>query len=189
MGFAHLIQRVSPGYWENKFLSQVDISKGKIKVKVNTMIRQVAPDWSTDREDRKEYLTFNSDWMAKNYLGVDIRVLGHVEGVFMDQQRELVTTKDQRTGEETAYYRKGQARETFYIPFTKKKVEEILSDHPFGEDSINITNKDRVLYYGKFRYARRHLERISLIMKSLLIGVSNKCLIMRVRQKVLLQMK
>ena len=86
-----------PGYWENKFLSQVDLTKGKIKVKVNTMIRQLALDWSTDREDRKEYLTFTSDWMAKNYLGVDIRVLGHVEGVFMDQQRELVTTKDQRT--------------------------------------------------------------------------------------------
>ena len=63
-----------PGYWENKFLSQVDLSKGKIKVKVITIIRQLAPDWSTDREDRKEYLTFNSDWMAKNYLGVNIRV-------------------------------------------------------------------------------------------------------------------
>jgi hypothetical protein len=142
-----------PGYWENRFLSKVDLTKGKIKVRVNTIIRQLAPDWSTDREDRKEYLTFNTDWIAKNYLGVDIFVRGHIEGVFMDQQRELVTKKNQSTGEETAYYQKAQPRETFYIPFTKKKVDEILSDHPFGEDSINITNKDRVLYYGKFRYA------------------------------------
>ena len=74
------------------------------------MIRQLAPDWSTDREDRKEYLTFNSDWIAKNYLGVDIRVLGHIEGVFMDQQKELVTRKNHRTGEETAYYQKRTAK-------------------------------------------------------------------------------
>ena len=120
-----------PGYGENKFLSQVDLSKGKIKVKVNTMIRQLAPDWNTEREDRKEYLTFNSDWIAKNYLGVNIYVRGHIEGVFMDQQRELVTRKDQRTGEESAYYQKATPRETFYIPFTKKKVEEILNELPF----------------------------------------------------------
>ena len=71
----------------------------------------------------------------------------------MNQQKELVTKKDHRTGEETAYYTKGQPRETFYIPFTKKKVDEILGKHPFGPDSVNITHKDRVLYYGKFRYA------------------------------------
>lgn len=142
-----------PGYWENKFLSEVDLSKGKIKVKVQTMIRQLAPDWSTEREDRKEYLTFNTDWSAKNYLGVNIFVRGHIEGVFMDQQRELVTKTDPRTGEETAYYRKATPRETFYIPFNKKKVEQILGEHPFGPNSVNITDKDRVLYYGKFRYA------------------------------------
>lgn len=39
----------------------------------------------------------------------------------------------------------------YNIPFTKKKVDEILnSEHPFGADSINITDKDRVIFYGKF---------------------------------------
>ena len=101
-------------YEKNKFLSEVDLSKGKIKVKVNTMIRQLAPDWSTEREDRKEYLTFNSDWIAKNYLGVNIRVLGHIEGVFMDQQKELVTKKDPGLGRNLHIIRKATKRDLLY---------------------------------------------------------------------------
>ena len=41
-----------PGYWEKRFLSRVDLTKGKISVRVNTIIRQLAPDWSANEANR-----------------------------------------------------------------------------------------------------------------------------------------
>jgi len=133
----------------------VDLSKGKIRMKVNAIIRQLAPDWAanSDGEKRNEFLTGNTSWFGQNWLGEKL-ACEHIEGVYMDQQKELFTKRDSKTGEVTAHYRKAPPRETFYVPFTKKKVDEILGEHPFGPDSINITNLDQVLFYGKFRYAR-----------------------------------
>jgi hypothetical protein len=97
-----------PGYWENRFLSRMDLSKGKIRVKVNTIIRQLAPDWSanSDGEKRSEFLTWNTSWYAQNWLGEKLALGEHIEGVYMDQQKELFTKRDSKTGEETAHYRK-----------------------------------------------------------------------------------
>ena len=47
------------------------------------MIRQLAIDYSTENEEEKEYLTWVSDWSAKNYQEVPIHVRGHIEGCFM----------------------------------------------------------------------------------------------------------
>ena len=42
-------------------------------------------------------------------------------------------------------------RFVFNIPFTPKKVEEILKgEHPLGPDSVNITKPNKVIFYGKF---------------------------------------
>jgi hypothetical protein len=79
---------------------------------------------------------------------------GHIAGVYQEQLKELVRSRDPKTYEEIAEYRHGGTRQTFYVPFTKKKVDEILSEHPFGADSVNITNIDQVLFYGKFTYAK-----------------------------------
>ena len=58
---------------------------------------------------------------------------------------------DAETGRVEAYYVKGMPRDVYSIPFTKTTVDKILnSEHPFGADSINITDKDKILYYGKF---------------------------------------
>ena len=58
---------------------------------------------------------------------------------------------DAETGRVEPYYIKGMPRDVYFIPFTKTTVDKILnSEHPFGADSINITDKDKILYYGKF---------------------------------------
>ena len=42
-------------------------------------------------------------------------------------------------------------RVVYSIPFTKTKVDEILeAEHSFGPDSINMTERGRVIFYGKF---------------------------------------
>ena len=63
------------------------------------MIRQIAIDYSTENEEEKEYITWVSDWSAKNYQEVQIYVRGHIEGCFIQQTKELATQYNYETGE------------------------------------------------------------------------------------------
>ena len=129
----------------------VDLKHGKIKVQIRSIIRQIAIDYSTENEEEKEYLTWISDWSAKNYQEVQIFLRGHIEGLYIQQTKELATQYNHETGETRAEYRMGAPRFVFNIPFTPKKVEEILhGEHPLGPDSVNITKPNKVIFYGKF---------------------------------------
>jgi hypothetical protein len=46
---------------QREFLKRVDLSYSKIKVRILQMIRQKRVDVSSERRERKEYLTFNSE--------------------------------------------------------------------------------------------------------------------------------
>ena len=47
----------------------------------------------------------------------------------------------------------GAPRFVFNIPFTPKKVEEILhGEHPLGPDSVNITHRNKVIVLWKIRW-------------------------------------
>ena len=63
------------------------------------MIRQIAIDYSTENEEEKEYMTWVSDWSAKNYQEVQIFLRGHIEGTFIEQTKELATQYNHETGE------------------------------------------------------------------------------------------
>lgn len=77
---------------ERQFLSQVDVSKRKIKVKITRMYRLKAVDYSNENEESKEYLYWESNWYAKNYLGAEINpVIGHIEGKYKEQTKKLVS--------------------------------------------------------------------------------------------------
>ena len=141
-----------PDKFELKFLSQVDLTKGKAKVEVTTMLRLKAQDFSSDKREYKEYLVWESNWYAKNWLENELRINGHIEGKYSQQTLKLVNAPpDPKTGQSTAYYEKGVPRTVHTIPFTKTAVDKLLTgEHPFGPDSVNITDPDKVLYYGKF---------------------------------------
>ena len=63
----------------------------------------------------------------------------------------MATQYNLETGETQGHYRMDVPRFEFNIPFTPKKVEEILhGEHPLGPDSVNITNLSKVIFYGKF---------------------------------------
>jgi hypothetical protein len=140
-----------PDKFEYRFLNQVDIDQGKVKVEVTRMFRLRGIDYSTEKREKKEYLLFESNWYGKNWLGEELSVQ-HTEGSYREQTKVLRYDKpDPETGRVEAYYIKGQPREVYFIPFTKKKVDEILTgQHPFGTDSVNITDPEKVIYYGKF---------------------------------------
>ena len=143
-----------PDAREKDFLSKVNIDYGKIKVKVTRMIRVKAPDYTSDKQEMKEYLVFESEWTAYDNYGGEIR-LGpvHEEGKYIMQTRQLHNELNKNTGKMISMYLKGNPKVAYSIPFSKTEVDKYLKgEHPFGPDSINITNPDRVIYYGKFEY-------------------------------------
>ena len=57
---------------EVRFLNQVDLSKcknNKIQVRINNMERTRAIDYSSEKDEKKEFLAYNCDWLANNWLG------------------------------------------------------------------------------------------------------------------------
>jgi hypothetical protein len=75
--------------------------------------------------ERKEYLYYYENWTGKNWLAIPIAlVTDHVEGMYYEQLKELKL--DPITGDALEYVRKGQ-REAYYIPFSKKTVDDIIA--------------------------------------------------------------
>jgi hypothetical protein len=160
-GFAHILQDFvnisakharSPYEEQKKFLSKVDLTKGPILVTVTSMVRTTAVDWESPKRERKEYFYYTTDWEAKDRLGNTIRCPHENEGKYT-QQTKIIKTKLNPNGEEEQYYERGTPRDVYAIPWNKKTANELLtSEKIFGEDSINITNMNEVVYIVKFPY-------------------------------------
>jgi hypothetical protein len=123
-----------------KFLSLVDLRKGPIERTVRMIVRVKAPDWNTKKHERKEFIYYTEDWDANNWLGIPItksKVTEHIEGKYTEV---LMKPKlDERTGEHIDNVYAG-TRKTYYIPFSKKNVDEIIAKKI----------KPRIRYYDKF---------------------------------------
>ena len=62
---------------EVRFLNQVDLSKcknNKIQVRILNMQRTRAIDYSSEKEERREFLVYMCDWLANQWLGNTIAV-------------------------------------------------------------------------------------------------------------------
>ena len=69
---------------------------------------------------------YTEDWTGKDWLGIPIDPFGdHVEGKYTEGYLE--PKLDERTGEhiDNAFH---GSRECYYIPFTKKNVDEIIAN-------------------------------------------------------------
>ena len=109
------------------FLNEADIRKGPVERTVTHMYRLKAIDWNSPKRERKEFIYYEERWTAVNWLGIPLKnpIDGHIEGKYM----EVVTTPklDERTGEHIDNAFAG-TRESYYIPFTKKNVDEIIAN-------------------------------------------------------------
>ena len=65
-GFANSIPRSITGPYDRlqKFLSQVDLRKGPIERTVRSIVRLKAPDYSTKKHERREFLYYEEYWDA-----------------------------------------------------------------------------------------------------------------------------
>lgn len=135
---------------ENRFLSEVDTRQGPILREVTRIVRLKAIDHSSEKKERKEYLIYYENWYGVNWLGVKIApVTDHIEGVYQATTKQLEFDKNTGQG---LYYKKAKPQETYYIPYNKKTVDQIIAgyyDNP--KDSVRyINNKDAIQYIVKF---------------------------------------
>ena len=108
-----------------QFLAKVDLRKGPLERTVTTIIRLKSPDWSTEKHERKEFIYYYEDWSAKDWLGIPIAPFSeHIEGRYLEAV--FRPKLDERTGEHIANIYTG-TRESYYIPFSKKNVDEIIA--------------------------------------------------------------
>ena len=141
-GFTDIIPRpiYGPRDRMQQFLAKVDLRKGPLERTVTTIIRLKSPDWNSEKHERKEWIYYFEDWTAKDWLGIPINPFSeHIEGRYINA---LTRPKlDERTGEHIANVFAG-TRETYYIPFSKKNVDEIISNSAHStKDSIRFVVK------------------------------------------------
>jgi hypothetical protein len=139
---------------QREFLKRVDLGYSKIKVRILQMIRQKRLDPTSERKERKEYLTFTCEWTGYDFFGAELKMgTIHTEGMYKKQTMKLVQKIDKETGRMESWYEMGIPEMAYSIPFTKENVDKyLLNPHPFGPDSENITDPEQVVYYGKFEH-------------------------------------
>jgi hypothetical protein len=90
-------------------------------VEITQIFRVQAIDYSTEKQELKEYLVYQSNCYAKNWMGKELRILEHVEERYLQQTKRLVTSSpDPNTGRIEAFYEKGHPRQIHTFPFGKK---------------------------------------------------------------------
>ena len=89
----------------------------------------------------KNLLNYYEDWTGKDWLGIPINPFSeHIEGKYTEA---LYRPKlDERTGEHVDNVFAG-TRESHYIPFSKKNVDEIIANSAHSD-------KDSIKFYIKF---------------------------------------
>ncbi len=123
-----------------KFLNEADIRKGPVERTVTAMYRLKAIDWTSPKHERKEFICYEERWTGVNWLGIPVNPIdGHIEGKYI----EVVTTPklDERTGEHIDNVF-GGTRESYYIPWSKKNVDEIIASSAHStKESIKLIIK------------------------------------------------
>jgi hypothetical protein len=142
-GFADAIPRsiTGPKARREQFLNKVDLRKGEIARTVRMIVRLRVPDYNTPKHERKEFVYYTEDWTGNDWLGIPIDPFSeHIEGKYTEAMTK--PKLDERTGEHVDNVFAG-TRESYYIPFSKKNVDEIIANSAHSD-------KDSIKFYIKF---------------------------------------
>ena len=116
------------------FLSQVE---GHITRHVTKIGRIKAKDYSSKRREQKEYLIWYENWYGKDWQGTTVPpVTDHLQGKYWEQETEPIIQKNKKVGQR----RTGQ-HEVFYVPFSRKAVEDIIASSDVDIEDIKYLVK------------------------------------------------
>ena len=112
--------------FEKRFLSRVDTTREPIKRTVQTMVRLKAPDYSTPTRERKEYIYYIERWDGVDFRNIPINPVNHTIGVYTKHFTR--PHLNDQTGEvDFMMLDPTKAQLTYYIPYSKKTVDEIIA--------------------------------------------------------------
>lgn len=84
----------------DKFRSKFKPEKGPLQIIIKNMIRQ--PKTTFDEKGnavKKDYLTYTTEYHAKDWIGNDLWIREHIHGVYHKPKFKTTTRQDQETGE------------------------------------------------------------------------------------------
>ena len=123
---------------ERTFLSKVSVNEKaghEIRRTVTKICRVKTIDYSSKKLERKEFLYYYENWNGVNWRGIKISpCTDHIEGMY--QEQEMEPKIGEQPDEIIGYKRTGQYT-VYYIPFSKEKVDEIVSQS-VGSDKETI---------------------------------------------------
>lgn len=137
---------IGADYSTENFFSKADISKQEISQTITVMHRQKAVDYSQDKNgvqkrQIKEFLTYGVHLEGVDWLGNPIQTWLEYEGR-CDEPTSKTSISVDKNGKQTAQKEFNGTRFRYYIPFSKKAVDDILER--------TGTDKKTIKYYGKF---------------------------------------
>ena len=111
---------------ERNFLSKVDPKVEPIIRTVTKIVRLMAIDYNSPNKERKEYIMYYENWFGRDWLKRIVPpVTDHIEGRYDMILTEPVYDKNE---EELIGYKRSGKRQVYYIPFSKEKVDEIITN-------------------------------------------------------------
>jgi hypothetical protein len=134
------------------FVWKADTTKGPITRTIQRMIRLTAEEFDENGkviEEEKEYLVYEEVLEAIDWLENDIRAF-NTEGWYEEPTKKKKVTVDVNTGRQQITYELGKLIRRYYIPFSKKIVDDIISGKYRNDDTVTKTNKNKVVYIVKF---------------------------------------
>jgi hypothetical protein len=154
----------APQRRKKEFIAQVDLEQGPIERKVMAMVRFKAKN----REDKeqKEYLRYNEDWQAKDWMGRKLRNSENIEGVYYEQEEEKIIKYDETKGPHVAGNKRSGEYPVYAIPFSKEAVDNIIGEQDNSHIIFTVRTPDRrqqFLYDEFVNYSWQQLERILML--------------------------
>jgi hypothetical protein len=133
----------------DKFKSKFRKDKAPLRIIIRTMNRRQiqAYDEKTGKAAKKDYLTYNVDFLGKDWLENDMAIRGHIEGMSTKPKFKTMFKLDTETGEHIPNKEYDGVVDDFYIELTDKNRKDVI------QNIINNCNGsaiDRIKYYGHF---------------------------------------
>lgn len=131
------------GQFMRTFLATVDVSKAPINSTVTSMVRLKAADYLGQEKnklkvpERKEFLYYTVRFEGVDWRGVAVNPVDNIEGYYTKQfLKPHISPKDGSIDYEELDTSKAQT--VYYIPFSKKAVDDIISKSAKSDKDTGI---------------------------------------------------
>jgi hypothetical protein len=132
----------------DKFKAQFKEDKGPLQQIITRMHRKSKIVFDEEgKAVKKDYLTYEVDYHAKNWLSNDLFIRGHIHGMHHEPKFRATTKLDPETGNHIINNENDGIQEVYDIELTDKNRKQVIQD---------IINKsigsliDNIKFYGHF---------------------------------------